>query len=64
MIEQTMNEIVIHDPTIESDDSEFEIGMDEVEFDQSDVIFKSSDNVINIDANMSEMKDFPYSSSD
>jgi len=48
-----MNETALQEePTIEFDDCEFEINLDETEVDQRDVIFKSLENVINLDDNM------------
>ena len=62
-IEQASDEVILQEPTLESDDSEFEIGLDEVEVDQRDVIFKLLESVIDLDFNTSELKDSPYSSS-
>jgi len=52
-----MNETALQEePTIEFDDCEFEINLDETEVDQRDVIFKSLENVINLDDNMRNWK--------
>jgi len=52
-----LNEVALHESVIKSDENEFEIGRDEVEVDKCDVIFQSLGSIIELDINMSELKD-------
>jgi len=49
----------LHEPMIKFDYSKFAIGMEEVEVNKCNVIFKSWESVINIDINMSKLKNSP-----